>query len=35
MAETRIHFHEALGTLKELLIEMGGKAEQVIDLAFQ
>jgi phosphate transport system protein len=33
MAETRIHFHEALGTLKGLLIEMGGKAEQVIDLA--
>ena len=33
MAETRIHFHEALGTLKELLIEMGGKAEAVIDLA--
>lgn len=33
MAETRIHFHEALGTLKGLLIEMGGKAELVIDLA--
>jgi phosphate transport system protein len=33
MAETRIHFHQALGTLKELLIEMGGKTERVIDLA--
>jgi phosphate transport system protein len=33
MAETRIQFHEALGTLKEFLIEMGGKAEAVIDLA--
>jgi phosphate transport system protein len=33
MAETRIHFHQALGTLKELLIEMGSKAEEVIDLA--
>jgi len=33
MAETRIHFHEALGTLKGLLIEMGGKAEALIDLA--
>lgn len=33
MAETRIHFHEALGTLKELLIEMGAKAEECIDLA--
>ena len=33
MAETRIHFHEALESLKELLIEMGGKAEAVVDLA--
>jgi phosphate transport system protein len=33
MAETRIHFHEALGTLKGLLIEMGSKAEEVIDIA--
>jgi phosphate transport system protein len=33
MAETRIHFHEALGTLKGLLIEMGSKAEEVVDLA--
>jgi phosphate transport system protein len=33
MTETRIHFHQALGTLKELLVEMGGRAEEVIDLA--
>jgi phosphate transport system protein len=33
MAETRIHFHEALGSLKGLLIEMGNKAEEVIDIA--
>ena len=33
MVETRIHFHEALGTLKELLIELGSKAEDAIDLA--
>ncbi len=33
MVETRIHFHEALGSLKELLIELGNKAEDVIDLA--
>jgi phosphate transport system protein len=33
MVETRIHFHEALGTLKGLLIEMGNKAEEVLDLA--
>lgn len=35
MVETRIHFHEALGTLKELLIELGSKAEDVIDLAIK
>jgi phosphate transport system protein len=33
MTETRIHFHQALGTLKELLIEMGNSAEEIIDLA--
>jgi phosphate transport system protein len=33
MVETRIHFHEALGTLKGLLIEMGNKAEEILDLA--
>lgn len=33
MVQTRIHFHEALGTLKGLLIEMGSKAEEVLDLA--
>jgi len=35
MVETRIHFHEALGTLKELLIELGKKAEQAIDRAIE
>ena len=33
MVETRIHFHESLGTLKGLLIEMGNQAEEVLDLA--
>jgi phosphate transport system protein len=33
MVETRIHFHEALGTLKGLLIEMGNEVEEVLDLA--
>jgi phosphate transport system protein len=35
MVETRIRFHEALGTLKGLLIELGTKAEQTIDLAVE
>lgn len=35
MVETRIHFHEALGTLKGLLIELGSKAEEIIDLAIK
>lgn len=35
MVETRIHFHETLGTLKGLLIELGTKAEQAIDLAIE
>jgi len=35
MAETRLHFHESLGTLKELLIELGNKAVQAIDRAIE
>lgn len=35
MVETRIHFHESLGTLKGLLIELGTKAEQAIDRAIE
>lgn len=35
MVETRIHFHETLGTLKGLLIELGNKAEQAVDLAIE